>query len=273
MVALDDGFKKGQIIGYYAGEYRAVNALRGSNPYCLGITKGFIIDAEHCGNELRYINDPRTSPHHPNLDRANVESISTHYLSDGNVKTLAILAKKDIRAGEELLWSYGEEFWNTYGEKVTSRITQEELSMEDFVKRHIVVKKKGSVKKLAVRKAFQQLSPNIFKSAFGDGKSRSSQVKFGLAFTTLMKRIHPDVPPFGSYDSYAGISLVNENETPKPAKQSRDDEVADVAPVRKRTRLMLSPPVERTIGLIPVQLPQHVVDSIDWKNVFKVDVK
>lgn len=98
-------------IGSYAGE---VGRVDGDNvdwsPYQLALGKGSMryVDAACIGNSMRYINDPRgMGPTKPNVvfmqdpDRR----VCTNHL------IILVVALVDIRAGEELLVSYGDGYW------------------------------------------------------------------------------------------------------------------------------------------------------------------
>ena len=181
--------KKGDPIGYYAGESRSTD-IRPPNPYCLGIHKNVVVDALHCGNELRFINDPRESFEVLNRDKANVDISRDIYVELNGVRADALVATKDINIGDELLWSYGNSYWRDFEKRITdaqvrvakpSNVSDRapsskdqpivvedenegEISLKTFVKRY--VKSGGQMKKSDPRKHFERMSPKIFESSF-----------------------------------------------------------------------------------------------------------
>lgn len=95
----------------YKGEIRQHDEDH-DHTYCYAITEELCIDATDISlsNKARYVNDPFESKHEPNLE----------WFSDGFRKRLWLLATKDIKAGEELFISYGEEYWHEEVEEIES---------------------------------------------------------------------------------------------------------------------------------------------------------
>ncbi|KAJ3112037.1 hypothetical protein HDU96_005040 [Phlyctochytrium bullatum] len=77
------------------------------------------IDAEKAGNEARMINDYRGVP---GAVRPNVEFQTYRNAKTGEIRMGIFSLSKPIRAGEELLLSYGKGFWNQ----------QDSYSIEDY---------------------------------------------------------------------------------------------------------------------------------------------
>ncbi|MGN6193500.1 MAG: SET domain-containing protein [Ginsengibacter sp.] len=104
---------KGTRIVEYKGRITTwKNVLEGKNfnAYVYYINRNYVIDAMRRKTALaRYANDANgLSQHH--LFRNNAK-----YVVDG--KRVFIEAKKDIEAGEEILVSYGNEYWNVVAEQ------------------------------------------------------------------------------------------------------------------------------------------------------------
>ncbi len=104
--------KKGEFIGYYAGEihyhpededeisYWGAYQLDPS-PDCV-----YYVDAETIGNELRYMNDPRGLGNiQPNV------KFFTAWRKFKGFDIVEVQAIRDIKAGEEILISYGPGYW------------------------------------------------------------------------------------------------------------------------------------------------------------------
>lgn len=98
---------KGTFIGTYTGLLRKRRWIyRGRNDYCfmypsaLWSWQTYTIDAEHCGNEMRYINHA--------TKYANVEALGIFSLHKMHI---LIQATRDIPQGEELLLDYGKKYW------------------------------------------------------------------------------------------------------------------------------------------------------------------
>lgn len=80
----------------YAWKYPCV-------PGGFGVTKRtFMIDGRLCGNEARFVNDPLDS-------KAENVKLGLVYINDSY--HVVYLAARDIAPGEQLLVSYGEEYW------------------------------------------------------------------------------------------------------------------------------------------------------------------
>jgi len=85
--------------------------------YSFGVNQNFVLDALSVGNEMRYINDPRTLPD----DESTNESIpqpptispnceaSVWLVND--VPRIALTATKSIKKGRELYLDYGDAYW------------------------------------------------------------------------------------------------------------------------------------------------------------------
>jgi hypothetical protein len=93
-------------IGEYTGLLRRRRFWRRwENLYCFDYTIGerrsssFVIDAQDDGNHIRFINHSFS----PNL-----EPISVYY---GEMIRVIVHAKKSIPAGTQLVYDYGEEYW------------------------------------------------------------------------------------------------------------------------------------------------------------------
>lgn len=284
-------YKKGDLIGYYAGEFRLTNELRPENPYCLSIQKRIVVDALHCGNELAFINDPRESADVLNRDKANVDCNSDIFLRNGTVETYAVVAIKDIQPDEELLWSYGKSYWNTYSKEIyaAKKAASEkpsvvekpiienpvELTLEKFFLKH--VKEGSSVSKKDVRKHFKRMSPTIFKAEFVEGYSdHGTKLVFGDKFSRLLKKHFPNLGSMTS-PNYKGIHLDFRNPNPveqpvlydEYTNQDKDEEqpfvidlVSPQPPRKKRDRAQEDAPVKEEAAQEPPQKDQKVVDLI-----------
>jgi len=106
-IALQD-IKAGTLIRPYTGEITQVYHSQIDNrPYSAHITHGeypLIIDAEKLGNESRFFNHSYTS---------NMQE--TFAVDEHGYVQYWIKAIKDIKAGEELCWNYGNAYWRTRG--------------------------------------------------------------------------------------------------------------------------------------------------------------
>lgn len=97
---------KGTYIGEYTGQVRRMSRVRPDyNAYCfhyptrLWSWNYFVIDAQHEGNELRFINH---SPQ-PNLQPV--------CLFDRGLLHLAFITNDEVKAGEQLTFDYGPDYW------------------------------------------------------------------------------------------------------------------------------------------------------------------
>ncbi|KAG8861135.1 hypothetical protein FRC20_011501 [Serendipita sp. 405] len=100
------------IIAPYTGEYyredtasnRELVAKYLQRNYNYELNKQLHIDGTRSGNETRFINDPR------NPSKANCRS---DFVWVGGDLHLTIRTSKDIFPGDEILLSYGENYWST----------------------------------------------------------------------------------------------------------------------------------------------------------------
>jgi hypothetical protein len=104
--------------GTYIGEYTgAVRKRRGhadrTNDYTFEYTIGdwrrnpYIIDAKSQGNHTRFINHDREAP--------NLETLSVFA---GRVSHIVFMARREIKADEQLAYDYGDIFWKKRPEEV-----------------------------------------------------------------------------------------------------------------------------------------------------------
>jgi len=110
--------KEGEYIGSYGGEMKYCNEdpkkdRLNWNPYQLyPDSKGnYYIDGEVIGNELKYINDPK--------DVGNIGANAEFKQSNKTLKgfyTCEIKALRDIQPQEEILVSYGDDYWTSLQE-------------------------------------------------------------------------------------------------------------------------------------------------------------
>jgi len=111
MLVATELIKENECIGYYAGEikyFKEDDTCEDWNPYQLTpVPQGeYYIDGQTIGNEMRFINDPRGLP--------NTQANAKFYQSDRKIKGFyvsAVHALKDIKKGEEILVSYGDDYW------------------------------------------------------------------------------------------------------------------------------------------------------------------
>ena len=106
-VFADRPIRKHDVIGEYTGVLRQCQAgdeenryLAASKPY--GRFDNFIIDGQHEGNITRFINHSFKSP--------NVRS--EHVFHELRWHRL-LRADRNISAGEQILWNYGDDYWRT----------------------------------------------------------------------------------------------------------------------------------------------------------------
>jgi len=104
---------KGTRIVEYKGKITTwKNVLQGKNfnAYVYFINRNYVIDAMRRKTALaRYANDAN------GLSKNHTFRNNAKYVIDG--KRVFIEAKKDIEAGEEILVSYGNEYWNVVAEQ------------------------------------------------------------------------------------------------------------------------------------------------------------
>jgi len=100
--------KKGTRIVQYKGNqttWKAVQQQPGFNGYVYYIKKDLVIDAKNYTKTLgRYANDAS------GISRLKKFTNNSSYVIDG--QNVFIEAIKDINAGEEILVSYGKEYWD-----------------------------------------------------------------------------------------------------------------------------------------------------------------
>lgn len=89
------------ILGEYTGE---VN--KKDSKYSAFLLESYGVDANECGNEMRFINDYRNIADKPNV------RLERTYI-DKKPKVLVIVIE-DINEGEEILLDYGESYCNYY---------------------------------------------------------------------------------------------------------------------------------------------------------------
>jgi SET domain-containing protein len=104
---------KGTRIVEYKGKITTwKNVLQGKNfnAYVYYINRNYVIDAMRRKTALaRYANDAN------GLSKNHTFRNNAKYVIDG--KRVFLEAKKDIEAGEEILVSYGNEYWNVVAEQ------------------------------------------------------------------------------------------------------------------------------------------------------------
>jgi hypothetical protein len=102
---------KGEYLGSYGGHVRFTDANGEAEwgPYqsVADNTTNYYIDAEEIGNELRFINDAKGV----GKKEPNIEFLQSRRRFHGYYIT-EVYATKDIKAGDELLVSYGENYWS-----------------------------------------------------------------------------------------------------------------------------------------------------------------
>lgn len=102
--------RKGATIGFYCGKLRE-HVRAHSSQYIANYCKPnnfhspgeWEVDSEYGGNEMRFINYPNEG------EIANVEAVSTLHDS---LPVIAIKILTKVKEGEELLWDYGNEYFN-----------------------------------------------------------------------------------------------------------------------------------------------------------------
>jgi len=104
-------------LGFYGGQ--VLHSDTSWNPYQIApvTNASYIIDAENIGNEMRYINDYRGGV----AKEPNVGFFRSDEKIGGKYYTSVVVTLKDIQPGEEIVASYGNEYWeslkNWYNEK------------------------------------------------------------------------------------------------------------------------------------------------------------
>lgn len=93
--------KKGEFIIEYTGEKITTDeADERGGQYLFTLNKKYVIDGKERKNLARYINHSCRPNSEPEIDEDKWK--------------INILAKRAIKAGEELNYDYGKEFWNEY---------------------------------------------------------------------------------------------------------------------------------------------------------------
>lgn len=94
-------FIKGALITQYTGEKITVDeANRRGGQYLFELNDHFTIDGKERANKSRYINHSCAPNCYPEIDETE--------------EHIFIYAKRAIKAGEELTYDYGKEFWNVH---------------------------------------------------------------------------------------------------------------------------------------------------------------
>lgn len=88
----------------YVGTVVVDGECSGQSDYTMRLQPGLAIDAEHMGNEARFINDYRGVAKRPNVALQEARD------RRGN-PAMAVVALRPVGKGEELLLSYGKGFW------------------------------------------------------------------------------------------------------------------------------------------------------------------
>lgn len=97
----EEDLKKGDFIIRYTGEKITTDeGDRRGGKYLFTLNKKFVIDGKGRKNTARYINHSCRPNAEPEIDEDDW--------------TINIYAKRAIKAGEELTYDYGKEYWNDY---------------------------------------------------------------------------------------------------------------------------------------------------------------
>jgi len=93
--------KKGECVIEYTGEKITVDeANRRGGQYLFELNDNYTVDGKDRKNLARYINHSCKPNCYPEIDEAE--------------EHIMIYAKRTIKAGEELCYDYGKEFWNVH---------------------------------------------------------------------------------------------------------------------------------------------------------------
>jgi SET domain-containing protein len=122
----DAPIRKGEIIVAYEGEkitwaecIRRNEAQEGMNPYFFYISKNNCIDAQHTPEALgRYANDAKGY-----IRIAGLKNNAEYQVIK---KKPYIVAKRNIKAGEEILVSYGKEYWDVMKEYLNKQASPQQ---------------------------------------------------------------------------------------------------------------------------------------------------
>ncbi|KAH9954772.1 hypothetical protein BC827DRAFT_1241027 [Russula dissimulans] len=110
--------RDGQYIGEYVGELMERNGESGNRQplrehvdlnYNFGLTKKEDVDSARVGNETRYLNHGK--------DKANAKAQKKLVFG---VPRIGFWAERNIKAGDEILFDYGEEYWKKYTKSKSS---------------------------------------------------------------------------------------------------------------------------------------------------------
>mmetsp|Transcript_10432 Transcript_10432/g.38750 ORF Transcript_10432/g.38750 Transcript_10432/m.38750 type:complete len:346 (-) Transcript_10432:4431-5468(-) len=133
--------KRGELLGEYTGAFLHDSQIPDTS-YALYVNSDndHAIDASQCGNMFRFVNDYRNIANGKNVE---VSLAKVQY--EGKEYRVAVFyATRDIKAGEELLWDYGTQFWvpraHLLGPQGAWR-----LKVEDFIAEFGVVSMFASV--------------------------------------------------------------------------------------------------------------------------------
>lgn len=102
LYAMED-IAPGQLIGLYSGVLTRDEDTVDGNRYLFGVGGGCSIDAACCGNYTRAINN--TTGRYANADAYKIKLPGCH------VPQIAFLASKQIRKGQQILFSYGRQYF------------------------------------------------------------------------------------------------------------------------------------------------------------------
>ncbi len=99
--------KKGSVIGFYTGKLLKEDEVDVDSDYVFGFGepayKKWLIDGQRVGNYMRFANHSK---------KGNMEVVELYY--DG-LPRIAFIALRHIKEGEQLLYDYGDEYWENKG--------------------------------------------------------------------------------------------------------------------------------------------------------------
>ncbi|MCH9704170.1 MAG: SET domain-containing protein-lysine N-methyltransferase [Chlamydiae bacterium] len=100
---------KGAVIGHYSGKLMRMSAVNTASDYIFSFSeapyRNWAIDGEKIGNYMRFIN---------HSSKINIEPVELYY---GGLPRIVFVAKRKIKKGEQLYYSYGPEYWKVKGVK------------------------------------------------------------------------------------------------------------------------------------------------------------
>jgi len=110
LFTLED-IKKNSVISSYYGEKITINELArrveiGKGRYAVGLNKRHVIDAMNSSCPAKYANDANGP-----IKKEKFKNNSKFYNFKGSI---ALVATKNIAAGEEIFAAYGKEYWDFY---------------------------------------------------------------------------------------------------------------------------------------------------------------